>query len=102
MLFEDFPTLAPDFVLPPELSLVEENIFSSVLRVSGPVNMWLHYDVSSPNLSFPLAHSSPAYKLNAGHGKRLLSNSRIKETRAIPAVGRRAPGLCAWSIELQH
>lgn len=48
MLSDDFPTLASDFVLPTELSLVRENIFSSVLRVSGPVNMWLHYDVSRP------------------------------------------------------
>ncbi|KAK4144068.1 S-adenosyl-L-methionine-dependent methyltransferase [Dichotomopilus funicola] len=45
LLAEDFPSLAPDFVLPPQLSLVEENLFSSVLRMSGPVNMWLHYDV---------------------------------------------------------
>ena len=46
MLADDFPALAADFQLPPELSLVDENVFSSVLRLSGPVNMWLHYDVS--------------------------------------------------------
>jgi tRNA wybutosine-synthesizing protein 4 len=40
----DFPGLASDFQLPRELSFVKENIFSSVLRVSGRVNMWLHYD----------------------------------------------------------
>lgn len=45
VLANDFPSLAPDFVLPPQLSMVAENLFSSVLRVSGPVNMWLHYDV---------------------------------------------------------
>ncbi|KAL2016509.1 hypothetical protein VTK56DRAFT_3437 [Thermocarpiscus australiensis] len=45
VLAEDFPVLAPDFVLPAQLSLVTENLFSSVLRLSGPVNMWLHYDV---------------------------------------------------------
>ncbi|KAL2179972.1 uncharacterized protein P884DRAFT_193960 [Thermothelomyces heterothallicus CBS 202.75] len=45
MLADDFPALAADFLLPPELSLVEESLFSSVLRLSGPVNMWLHYDV---------------------------------------------------------
>ncbi|KAK3905624.1 hypothetical protein C8A05DRAFT_12582 [Staphylotrichum tortipilum] len=45
MLADDFPALAPDFVLPQQLSLVAENLFSSVLRMSGPVNMWLHYDV---------------------------------------------------------
>ncbi|RYP87882.1 hypothetical protein DL770_004716 [Monosporascus sp. CRB-9-2] len=41
----DFPQLADDFQLPEELSLVTENVFSSVLRISGSVNMWLHYDV---------------------------------------------------------
>ncbi|KAJ4390523.1 tRNA methyltransferase ppm2, partial [Neurospora sp. IMI 360204] len=45
VLSDDFPLLATDFVLPPELALVDERLFSSVLRVSGPVNMWLHYDV---------------------------------------------------------
>ncbi|KAF3012063.1 tRNA methyltransferase ppm2 [Neopestalotiopsis sp. 37M] len=44
-LAEDFPSLAEDFVIPPELSFVAENTFSSVLRISGLVNMWLHYDV---------------------------------------------------------
>jgi hypothetical protein len=46
VLADDFPALAPDFVLPTQLSLVADNLFSSVLRMSGPVNMWLHYDVS--------------------------------------------------------
>lgn len=41
----DFPGLSDDFVLPPQLVFVAENTFSSVLRISGPVNMWLHYDV---------------------------------------------------------
>jgi tRNA wybutosine-synthesizing protein 4 len=60
VLAEDFPALAPDFVLPAQLALVSENLFSSVLRMSGPVNMWLHYDVSdflnliSPPPSYPI------------------------------------------------
>jgi tRNA wybutosine-synthesizing protein 4 len=41
----DYPELASDFVLPPELEMVSQEIHSSVLRISGPVNMWLHYDV---------------------------------------------------------
>lgn len=41
----DYPQLADEFRLPEELSFVSENIHSSVLRISGPVNMWLHYDV---------------------------------------------------------
>lgn len=45
---EDFPTIAEDFRLPPELHMVLANAHSSPLRISGPVNMWLHYDVCSP------------------------------------------------------
>ncbi|KAI1095133.1 LCM-domain-containing protein [Rostrohypoxylon terebratum] len=41
----DFPQLADNFQLPDALSFVKENEFSSVLRITGPVNMWLHYDV---------------------------------------------------------
>ncbi|KAM3514848.1 hypothetical protein MY11210_001453 [Beauveria gryllotalpidicola] len=44
-LEDDFPDLATDFVLPRQLDYVKKNLFSSVLRVSGKVNMWLHYDV---------------------------------------------------------
>lgn len=40
----DFPSLASDFQLPSELAFVKRNEFSSVLRISGRVNMWLHYD----------------------------------------------------------
>jgi tRNA wybutosine-synthesizing protein 4 len=41
----DYPTVAADFRLPMELGIVTENAHSSPLRISGPVNMWLHYDV---------------------------------------------------------
>ncbi|KAI1076489.1 LCM-domain-containing protein [Whalleya microplaca] len=41
----DFPQLAGDFHLPDALAFVTKNTFSSVLRMTGPVNMWLHYDV---------------------------------------------------------
>ncbi|KAF7546729.1 hypothetical protein G7Z17_g8218 [Cylindrodendrum hubeiense] len=41
----DFPALADECSLPEELRYVTENLFSSVLRISGRVNMWLHYDV---------------------------------------------------------
>jgi tRNA wybutosine-synthesizing protein 4 len=44
-LDRDFPAIAKDFRLPPELRVVTENSHSSALRISGPVNMWLHYDV---------------------------------------------------------
>lgn len=44
-LEQDFPTLASDFSLPQQLQTVKEDIHSCVLRVSGPVNMWLHYGI---------------------------------------------------------
>ena len=40
----DFPEIAGDFRLPPELRLVVERYHSSPLRVTGDVAMWLHVD----------------------------------------------------------
>ncbi len=48
-LATDFPSIASDFRLPPELGYVTSNAHSSPLRISGPVAMWLHYDVSETN-----------------------------------------------------
>lgn len=42
-LENDFPTLASDFTLPRQLQIAKQDIHSIILRVSGPVNMWLHY-----------------------------------------------------------
>ncbi|KAJ9644580.1 tRNA methyltransferase ppm2 [Coniosporium tulheliwenetii] len=44
-LGKDFPTIAADFKLPPQLAKVTETMHSSPLRISGPVTLWLHYDV---------------------------------------------------------
>lgn len=44
-IFVDFPELASSFGLPPQLDIVKQKMHSSVLRISGPVIMWLHYDV---------------------------------------------------------
>ncbi|KHN97835.1 Leucine carboxyl methyltransferase 2 [Metarhizium album ARSEF 1941] len=44
-IHDDFPGLAVDFRLPGEMDRASRCLFSSVLRVSGHVNMWLHYDV---------------------------------------------------------
>ena len=41
----DYESIAGDFQLPSGLSTVTENFHSCVLRISGPVAMWLHYDV---------------------------------------------------------
>ncbi|KAL4776668.1 tRNA wybutosine-synthesizing protein 4 [Aspergillus nidulans var. acristatus] len=44
-LAADFPSLSSDFRLPEALKTVVENAHSSPLRISGPVTLWLHYDV---------------------------------------------------------
>ena len=42
----DFPSLAQDFQLPPELFFPDERFFSSVLRISSEqIRVWTHYDV---------------------------------------------------------
>ncbi|KAI9732357.1 MAG: tRNA methyltransferase ppm2 [Cirrosporium novae-zelandiae] len=43
-LIQDYPELAADFKLPPELERVSVHEHSSPLRISGPVTLWLHYD----------------------------------------------------------
>lgn len=43
--YDDFPCLKEDFRLPVQLGTVSRNHYSSPLRISGRVNMWLHYDV---------------------------------------------------------
>lgn len=44
-LDRDFPEIAADFIVPEPMSFAKTNMHSSVLRISGNVNMWLHYDV---------------------------------------------------------
>ncbi|KAL6719341.1 tRNA methyltransferase ppm2 [Lecanora helva] len=43
--WSDFSQLSSDFELPAEFDMVKKNMHSSVFRISGPVAMWLHYDV---------------------------------------------------------
>ena len=46
-LEDDFPTIAADFKIPEIFDKVKVNCHSSPLRISGPVSLWLHYDVLS-------------------------------------------------------
>lgn len=55
---DDFPELRNDFHLPEQLASVARNEHSSPFRISGPVNMWLHYDVSCNH--YPSALESTA------------------------------------------
>ena len=59
----DFTQLAPDFTLPPSLEMVARNAHSSPLRISGPVTMWLHYDV---RVIIPSDHSPAVISLSVG------------------------------------
>ena len=43
----DFPQIAQDFRLPPELGLVAATYHSSPLRITGEVAMWLHVDTKA-------------------------------------------------------
>ena len=45
--YQDFEELSTDFRLPRHLTISEEQQHSSVFRVSGAINMWLHYDTLS-------------------------------------------------------
>ncbi|KAF1846610.1 LCM-domain-containing protein [Cucurbitaria berberidis CBS 394.84] len=44
-LEDDFPTIAADFRIPDVFDIVKSRYHSSPLRISGPVSLWLHYDV---------------------------------------------------------
>jgi tRNA wybutosine-synthesizing protein 4 len=46
-LEDDFPGIAADFKVPEEFEAIRSNVHSSPLRISGPVSLWLHYDVLS-------------------------------------------------------
>ena len=46
----DYPHVADDFKLPSELQMVTQSFHSSVLRIAGPVIMWLHYDVRNSRI----------------------------------------------------
>ena len=47
---QDFADLAQDFSMPDGFGISPNMVHSSVLRISGRVNMWLHYDVSAGRL----------------------------------------------------
>ena len=59
-LKEDFPNLANDFRIPPELRVIQEHHHSSPLRISGAANMWLHYDTMA-NVLFQIAGEKKMY-----------------------------------------
>lgn len=65
-IVKDYPAIAADFKLPSELASVKDNAHSSPLRISGPVNMWLHYDVSFPPAS---SQDESQVLMSSGYGQ---------------------------------
>jgi tRNA wybutosine-synthesizing protein 4 len=78
ILAVDFPSLDGDFRLPEALSHVVENAHSSPLRISGPVTLWLHYDVSHliRARTKSMEEFADIAPLTSGNGKRSLPNKR--------------------------
>ena len=82
---KDFPTLAGDFAAPRGLNSLPFDIHSSVLRISGQVNMWLHYDVSWI-IHAPLTlHRSD---VALGPTERSLPDPRNETRHSFPSFGR--------------
>jgi tRNA wybutosine-synthesizing protein 4 len=87
ILEDDYPSIASGFKLPGKLSwtvedniltrhadtlkYVRDNMHSSPLRISGPVNMWLHYDVS---LNIHALVSAAATDTHIGNGECIMSD----------------------------
>lgn len=64
-LEDDFPTIAEDFKLPEVFDVIKTTLHSSPLRISGPVALWLHYDVLA-NVLCQVRHEQEAlHRLSA-------------------------------------
>ena len=92
-LITDYPGLAQDFQLPKELELVSRNAHSSVLRISGPVTMWLHYDVSDRLKVIDDDLTSP------GYGQCAMSDSRLQKASLIPSIRYHASWYPPWCLK---
>ncbi|MCJ1414067.1 tRNA methyltransferase ppm2 [Xylographa parallela] len=99
----DYPQIADDFRLPSELQMVMQSFHSSVLRISGPVIMWLHYDVMAnvlcqvrgmkrlllfppseiSNLQIPLGESSSSINVFAADA---LRSGTLAKTHPVEVV----------------
>lgn len=96
----DFPSLADDFRIPSETAFVRDKLFSSILRISGPVNMWLHYDVRT--LSQNQRYINGCLTGNIGYGEHICPNSRIKAYDIVSAEGCLCALICSRCFEFQH
>ncbi|RMZ80227.1 hypothetical protein DV738_g2770, partial [Chaetothyriales sp. CBS 135597] len=61
-LSTDWPEIASDFVLPPQLEYINTHLHSSPLRISTNVSMWLHYDVMANILFHISSYPTPTAK----------------------------------------
>jgi tRNA wybutosine-synthesizing protein 4 len=100
-LAQDFQGLADEFRIPEEMAFVAQNLHSSVLRITGPVNMWLHYDVSTylELLGRLEQYADADGYMITGHGQYLLSNSRLQTHDTLPSKGCKPALLRTGSLE---
>ena len=96
----DFPELSPDFCLPPQLEQVAQKAHSSPLRISGPVTMWLHYDVSYHRQ--PKCTVGRTDVLFQGHGQCPLPNTRREESHPLSATRCQVSWLSRGFVELEY
>jgi len=81
-LEDDFPAIASDFQLTRVFDAIRANIHSTPLRISGPVGLWLHYDV----LANVLCQVGKVCNTNLQMTTNSLSlGSRLQNSPSLPA-----------------
>lgn len=98
-LCADFPSLKNDFRLPPELALVANNTHSSPFRLSGPVTLWLHYDVRT--FLYPLHQCARIMLIGfIGIGQRSLPDPWREKLNPLSAMGCISTGVPSRGVKL--
>lgn len=96
--YDDFPSLRDDFHLPEQLETVSRNHHGSPLRISGPVNMWLHYDVRSSVVSLRKVWLITI----KGDGECALPNIRHQSCSFVPTKRCSPFSNTAWLVHLTY
>lgn len=98
-LEDDFPSIAGDFKIPEAFDVIKNTLHSSPLRISGPVALWLHYDVLANVLCQVRQHIiySPRPFTNVN-----CAGPRIQNPPPLPARRCKVPVLPSRRLQLQH
>lgn len=98
-IVKDYPAISADFKLPSELASVKDNAHSSPLRISGPVNMWLHYDVSFLSTSL---QDETQVSLSLGYGQRSLPSQGLQTPSTLPTLRCQIFRLRPWCFKFRY